>query len=113
MTFRTSENELTVDQLQFYGEKLTSIRLKYKEAALEALKKDKLENLDTNDLNAKKLAERIHKSQLNEIPGKLVSGNHGKVMENIIPPHLRRKGARRAILTQKEKLAIVHSAIVD
>ena len=56
MTFKTSDNELTIDQLQFYGEKLTSIRLKYKKAALEALKKDKLENLDTFELNAKKLA---------------------------------------------------------
>ena len=38
--------------------------------------------------------------------------NYKKVMENI-PPHLRKKGSRRGILTPKERLAIVHSAIVE
>ena len=33
-------------------------------------------------------------------------------MENI-PPHLRKKGSRRGILSPKERLAIVHSAIVE
>ena len=65
MEFKTADHELTDDQLQNYGEILTKVRLKYKTAALEALKQDRSDNLDTENLNAVKLAQRIHKSKLN------------------------------------------------
>jgi hypothetical protein len=90
------------------GERLTEFRTRLRQAALTANEQETFSSSEDLHADLGKLAARIHKGYFTSLP-KVDSG----FSYNETPAPARKKGSRRPLLTQSEKLAIVHAVVVN
>ena len=111
MNFKTEENKLSDEQLVQYGEQLSNFREKIRTDAQNMFELIRIDGQDkTYDemekerYQAKQLANRMHKSSFN-INSKVIENEYDY---DYVPPSQRKIGCKRGVLTQEEKLEIVH-----
>ena len=106
--FTTAGNILTEHRLLELGEQLSEFRTRLRLAALAANEQEAASSPEDLQADLGKLGARIHKGYFTSASPKADSGFSHKET----PAPARKKGSKRAMLTQSEKLAIVHAVVV-
>ena len=91
------------------GEKISAYRSKLKQDACKALQDENLDEEILSDLQAKKLAKWMHRSNFS-VTSKLISTKYDGQQE--VPVLLRKRSRTKSVIIPEEKLDIVYEAVI-
>ena len=94
-------------ELKKYGKIITKIRTRLRDLAKQTAKEDMEKEIAPNTTYLEKMLRKMHKGYHKE------TSKQDQIFKPEVPIPLRKKGSRRPMLTTKEKLDIVHAAIVQ